>query len=200
MHTQSTWSVASYAASRLTRATVCGIWFHLGCPGGILVHLGSSWRILGAFLGSTCGVLSVLEAHGRRFRLKENLPYIPREIDVKTPQIHPKTLLNPPKIEPQTAHFGVILGVGAAPGRLLAPRRVLDCFWANVWVALGRFLGRPGRLLGASSGALGASGRPRTPTRGPERHPRGTQEAPKRPPRGLQEGSKSLLTPRKRTS
>ena len=166
-------------------------------------HLGASWVVLahlGGVLGATCGVLSVLEAHGRRFRLKENIPYIPREINVKTTQIHPKTLLNPPKIEPQTAHFGVILGVGAAPGRLLAPRRVLDGFWDNFWVALGRFLGRPGRLLGACSGALGASGRPRSPTRGPERHPRGTQEAPKRLPRGLQEASKSLLTPKRRTS
>ena len=78
--------------------------------------------------------------------------------------------------------FGVILGVWAPPGRLLAPKHVLDGLGGGFWVALGRFLARLGGLLGGGAlGRIGGLWAPKVPPRGPKRHPRGLQEAPKRP-------------------
>ena len=85
------------------------------------------------------------------------------------------------------------MGVWAPPGRLVAPKRVLDGSGGGFWVALGRFLARLGGLLRARWVAVGASGRPRSLPRRPKNGPRWPQDAPrrlprgpKRPPRGLQ--------------
>ena len=83
-------------------------------------------------------------------------------------------------------------------GRLLGGLWLPSASWTALGAAFGWLWGGSWPVLGASWGALwdvlGASGRPRSPPRGPKRLPRGFQEAPKRPPTG----SKPPLTgPRK---
>ena len=89
------------------------------------------------------------------------------------------------KIHSKSTPKRLILGAFWGSGRLLDGLWLPSASWTALGAAFGWLWGGSWPVLGASWGALwgvlGASGRPRSPPRGPKRPPRGLQEAPKRP-------------------